>query len=505
MTENYEFQALQYLNKLITLAENNNFKELKKEHLLITKSIFYDYVSFANALFRGDELQFIPLYITTQIGIKTFGITKSDYGEYLQFIYNHQSLFQRLHELLRKMYFKEEAKEAKDYDESIKQILLGEATIHKSRPINLNSLVKSIYNKVYNFPYLPSPQDMYNFYIRNITGTAIKSKVRVEKRPYKESDNKQVIKIIPWKSKRKANDYMEKRGWSDLDKELARNRLENDYFSIKKNLQYQVHLVAPRHTLIIDLFFPGRFVYLLAVNVNTRKAFAIPSPIISKINNQRWNIPQEGHKTVGNVMKMFNQLLAKTPIKMIYCDYEPAFISREFKRMCESKGIKLNTYQINTVEELTTNNGKKAVHGALSVLDRLCRTLRNMAYNIGVLNQEIDPDIMNYLINEYNNSPHTSFYKIFKKEITPNQMDLNKELEDWFCYHVSKRNFIIKNSKGYNIKCPVRVMNNAAMFDKLKHKLLPGIFTIEGKEGGLFICKQGNTVLKVPRWMIRPA
>ena len=128
-----------------------------------------------------------------------------------------------------------------------------------------------------------------------------------------------------------------------------------------------------------------------------------------------------------------------------------------------------------------------------------------MAYNIGVLNQEIDPDIMNYLINEYNNSPHTSFYKIFKKEITPNQMDLNKELEDWFCYHVSKRNFIIKNSKGYNIKCPVRVMNNAAMFDKLKHKLLPGIFTIEGKEGGLFICKQGNTVLKVPRWMIRPA
>ena len=115
MTENYEFQALQYLNKLITLAENNNFKELKKEHLLITKSIFYDYVSFANALFRGDELQFIPLFVTTYIGIKTFGITKSDYGEYLQFIYNHQSLFQRLHELLRKMYFKEEAKEAKRY------------------------------------------------------------------------------------------------------------------------------------------------------------------------------------------------------------------------------------------------------------------------------------------------------------------------------------------------------------------------------------------------------
>ena len=52
MIENDEFQALQHINKLITLAENNNFKELNKEHRKITESIFYDYVSFANALFR---------------------------------------------------------------------------------------------------------------------------------------------------------------------------------------------------------------------------------------------------------------------------------------------------------------------------------------------------------------------------------------------------------------------------------------------------------------------
>ena len=68
-----------------------------------------------------------------------------------------------------------------------------------------------------------------------------------------------------------------------------------------------------------------------------------------------------------------------------------------------------------------------------------------------------------------------------------------------------KQNFVIRNSKGYDIKCPVRILNEASFFDKLKHKLLPGIFQIIGKDNNLFICKQGKTIIKVPRYMIRPA
>ena len=61
------------------------------------------------------------------------------------------------------------------------------------------------------------------------------------------------------------------------------------------------------------------------------------------------------------------------------------------------------------------------------------------------------------------------------------------------------------NSNNYNINCPVRVMNDASLFDKLKHKLLPGIFQVIGKDGNLFICRQGDNIIKVPRWMIREA
>ena len=128
-----------------------------------------------------------------------------------------------------------------------------------------------------------------------------------------------------------------------------------------------------------------------------------------------------------------------------------------------------------------------------------------MAYNVGVINQEIDPKMMTLIINEYNNSPHTTFYKIFKNDITPNDMDNNTQLENKLCYQLTKQNFVIRNSKGYNISCPVRILNEASLFDKLKHKLLPGIFQIVGKDNNLFICKQGDTIIRVPRYMIRPA
>ena len=51
-----------------------------------------------------------------------------------------------------------------------------------------------------------------------------------------------------------------------------------------------------------------------------------------------------------------------------------------------------------------------------------------MAYNIRILDQEIDPDMMNELITVYNNSPHTTFYRVFKRKITPNEMDKDEFL-----------------------------------------------------------------------------
>ena len=61
MNQNDEFQALQHINKLITLAENNNFKELNKEHRKITESIFYDYVAYFTIMFLSLMRYFVVM------------------------------------------------------------------------------------------------------------------------------------------------------------------------------------------------------------------------------------------------------------------------------------------------------------------------------------------------------------------------------------------------------------------------------------------------------------
>ena len=101
---------------------------------------------------------------------------------------------------------------------------------------------------------------------------------------------------------------------------------------------------------------------------------------------------------------------------------------------------------------------------------------------------------------------HTTLYRVFKRKITPNEMDKDKLLEDKLCYHLLRHNFVVRNSDGYNINAssPVRIMNEVNSFIKLRHKLLPGIFEVAGKDNNLFICNQGNTIIKVLRYMLKP-
>ena len=116
---------------------------------------------------------------------------------------------------------------------------------------------------------------MYEFYLRNLPGNTIRTQARPIQRPTQDDNAIERLHRLPWKSKHKVNNFAKRNNWSDYEKELARGQHLSDYFNMKNNLRYQLKAVAPRYTLIIDLFFPGRFVYLLAINVNTRKAFGL--------------------------------------------------------------------------------------------------------------------------------------------------------------------------------------------------------------------------------------
>ena len=219
-----------------------------------------------------------------------------------------------------------------------------------------------------------------------------------------------------------------------------------------------------------------------------------------------YSIDKIGNKTDDNVIELFKSLLNQTNnrIKHIICDQEPAFISKKFKDFCKQHEIELKYYIKNDVKGIIeTKESSRGVHGALSILDRLCRTIRNMNYNMGN-NEAIPPDIMEYLISEYNNSPHSTISKIMKKPITPNMIDNNSKLEDDFVLHLLKQNLKLKLKKDYNIVGRnVRCLNESSKFDKVKKKLLPGIWKVTNTENGLFVCQQGDYTIKLPRYMLK--
>ena len=137
--------------------------------------IFSSHKYFANALFKEAELAFRPLYITIYIGVKIFNIEPKEYNHYIKYIKNNQAIFKTIHESLRQKQFQEQTNDHNYYEEQMKRILLAEALIERNRPLNLKTLVKTIYNRVYEFPYIANISDLYQCYLRNLPNKVFKT------------------------------------------------------------------------------------------------------------------------------------------------------------------------------------------------------------------------------------------------------------------------------------------------------------------------------------------
>ena len=125
-----------------------------------------------------------------------------------------------------------------------------------------------------------------------------------------------------------------------------------------------------------------------------------------------------------------------------------------------------------------------------------------MNSNLGNHN-EINPPLMNYLIDEYNNSVHRTLTKILGQQVTPNDVDGNVELETELVKRIRLENFRMEGSLFYPIDKTVRVYNDADNMDKVKPKLLPGTWNFVERVNGLYKLKQGSNTIVVPRWMIK--
>ena len=313
-----------------------------------------------------------------------------------------------------------------------------------------------------------------------------------------------VASVSPWKSKAKNTDYGRRTGMDMGDIEKFSFREGSNRFDMKKQKKFMKHHIASRYTYVMDYFYAGRFAYMLAINVNTRKAFyVVPKEFRTK--SQHIGAPKAFQATAKSAVDSLIKLMQQTPVKYLIMDNEAAWTSKTFKQTLEKLGITYKFVEKYTVKGLVqTTDQRRLNHSATSLVDRLIRTLRLMNFHLGN-DTEIQPSVMEFLINEYNSSPHSTLSKILRREVSPNDVHENKSLEDEVVKELYIQNTEIELQKDFKLEpgTYVRVYNEASKFDKVKPKFLSGYWKVIQSNGAMVKLKQNDSEITVNRWMIQ--
>jgi hypothetical protein len=376
---------------------------------------------------------------------------------------------------IRKFFYFNWLMDKNKYPDEVKseliEIIKKQSIKDKQNPLDLIPFIKSIYDKIIHFPLVMEPQEMYRIYYNLAMDIDYNS-------PIKEY----TPKYAPWRSQVKFRSFSEK------NPELIRKGIKitlPQTFNIKQNRkQYMLKCVSKPNTYMIDYVFFDRYCYLLAVNVNTRKAYTVRS--FAKYNPETGKIKPNTYEAIGEM----DALLKQTKISYIICDKEPAWTSSEFRYYLNTKHITVK------FDEAATN------HTTLAILNRVCRTIRNMLYNMKIPQTQCTPNVMNYIINEYNSSPHTTLTKIFHHKTCPN--DVDDFMESVIIKTAVEYNDSVMNQDKLELGTPVKVYNDVGTFDKVKPKILDGAWYVANYDGVKYVVKDSKSgqELTVPRWMI---
>lgn len=303
---------------------------------------------------------------------------------------------------------------------------------------------------------------------------------------------------------------------SEIRKEVKEEKAEEDYipnsFPLKSNKKYFQHSVFNPGTYMIDIMFTGNLAYLIAINANTRYLFAeLLTPRFRFGNGWRYGVAD----TVKN-SKHFIDALQKlidrgmNP-KVLIGDDEGCFNSDETKEFygdnIEFKKIVRMTKGVYPKFMPKQLRGKtEPLHSSLGIIDRVIRTLRDMAYNvkIGVIKKEEMDD----LVKMYNNAPHKTLTYYAGDPTTPLQVQNNPDLEKFIIRKICQDNFNIKKQDGFELEenSYVKVYNEPDKFQKRRSIIQPGRHQIGKFHNGLYEVFETETgkVQYLPRYRLQP-
>ena len=340
-------------------------------------------------------------------------------------------------------------------------------------------------------------------------------KIYTDNRPFDRDVNDVVVPerrnlSLPWRSAVKVKSFGKRYEWSSSDINLAIENNRIPKFNRREAKNKYLHAVAPRHSFVIDYFFSGKgLVYFLAMNINTRKAYAIITPGVIWQEDGSLLTMKTGNRTENEAIEAMKDLIKRTEVRHITHDYEGAFMTDKFKKFCRANNITQHPYKKYPIDPRMIK-GKmsktRANHSTLALIDRLSRTLRDMNYTVRGYNDVIDPRWMATLIAEYNSSPHSTLSNVFGKPTSPNQVDGNSDMEDQVAFYFLRKNALTKNAEGYELNPgqKVKILNQTSDFEKRRDQWLPQTFSVIGHDNGLVKVKPpSGKSFDISRWMLR--
>lgn len=390
-------------------------------------------------------------------------------------------------------------------DELKKYVLMNQ---NKDKTLIKLELEHKGFNKL-----LPNHMDELNDYIKSVQSTKVKT-ITIKKNdeiddflknpPTRDLQNN--VKLFEYFFNRKPNDY-----------ETQLLNVHEPHFNIRKQIkkyQFKTYSRVPGG-FIGDIFFnKSKFACLLLININTRKAYAYalnnveiePKGNQNDYGNREYTITYSttNKKTTSNLINVFKQFLndidhkpnarnlSESKITSLRFDNESAVKSKQFQTMLRNNGIKF----IPVVE---------GSHTSLSLIDRLCRTIRDISYNMGI--KILTQNDINKVLNVYNNMFHSSLSKILGKKITPNEVNDHPELEQQiinYCIDYNKQLKVLHPEIELEIGQICKVFQPFDKFKKRRRLLKKDYYRIVNKTGNIYTVQnvRNNKKIDVPRYFI---
>ena len=183
-------------------------------------------------------------------------------------------------------------------------------------------------------------------------------------------------------------------------------------------------------------------------------------------------------------------------VRLLKGDSEKSFVSKEARRYYQQNNI--------TFVSVVTKGSQQT---SLAIVDRLIRTLRDMAHKIDPKIKQIYPPLMNRLLINYNQVPHDGLPKIIGFNVSPINLEQDGELDALLIKNVVSDNESIQHTPGFNIKIGsiVKLFNPKETLIKRRSVVRDELYRVTERIGARYHVRglESNEEIIVPRFALQ--